>query len=135
MEGLGYTTIIELAEPPAGRRGSALDRSAASPIGERVAFMTNKQIAKSIREQADKLDDISEKTQRIGQPVKPEPKAASRQLADEVDYEEPQPKRVGSDVPRHPACSKEEFVQRELAALKGKEQSAHREGREKQKRK
>jgi general secretion pathway protein G len=26
MDGLSYTTIIELAEPPAGRRGSALDR-------------------------------------------------------------------------------------------------------------
>jgi len=26
MDGLSYTTIIELAEPPARRRGSALDR-------------------------------------------------------------------------------------------------------------
>jgi hypothetical protein len=26
MDGLSYTTIIELAEPLAGRRGSALDR-------------------------------------------------------------------------------------------------------------
>ena len=26
MDGLGYTTIIEFAEPPARRRGSALDR-------------------------------------------------------------------------------------------------------------
>ena len=29
MDGLSYTTIIELAEPLARRRGSALDRSAA----------------------------------------------------------------------------------------------------------
>jgi hypothetical protein len=28
MDGLSYTTIIELAEPIAGRRGSALDRYA-----------------------------------------------------------------------------------------------------------
>ena len=26
MDGLSYTTVIELAEPLAGRRGSALDR-------------------------------------------------------------------------------------------------------------
>jgi hypothetical protein len=26
MDGLSYTTIIEIAEPPARRRGSALDR-------------------------------------------------------------------------------------------------------------
>ena len=26
MNGLNYTTIIEIAEPPARRRGSALDR-------------------------------------------------------------------------------------------------------------
>jgi hypothetical protein len=26
MDGLSYTTVIEIAEPLAGRRGSALDR-------------------------------------------------------------------------------------------------------------
>src|SRR5208282_2087672 len=31
MDGLSYTTVIEFAEPPARRRGSALDRSAIKP--------------------------------------------------------------------------------------------------------
>ena len=39
MDGLSYTTIIEFAEPPAGRRGSTLDRQASLRPMKKIAII------------------------------------------------------------------------------------------------